>query len=63
MAAELSIMDVLLFVLSVLFVGISFAMRRLRSHLEADMRKNVVPFMGMHRMFKKIDYSHKKKKR
>ena len=61
--AEITIMDILLLILSLLFVGISFAMRRLRNRMEADMRKNVVPFVGMRHMFKKIDYNHKKKKR
>jgi len=47
----------------VLFVSIGFAMRRLRNRMEVEMKKNVVPFVGMRHMFKRIDYNHKKKKR
>ena len=60
---ELTIMDVLLLMLSFMFVFIGLAMRRLRSRMEADMQKNTLPFMAMRHMFKKIDYGHEKKKK
>jgi hypothetical protein len=58
---EITVMDILLLILSVLFVSIGFAMRRLRNHMEADMRKNVIPFMGMRHMFKRIGTGKKKR--
>jgi hypothetical protein len=61
--AEITVMDILLLVLSALFVSIGFAMRRLRNRMEADMKKNVIPFMGMRHMFKRIETGHAKKKR
>lgn len=60
--AEVTIMDILLLVLSVLFLGIGFAMRRLRGKMEMDMRKNLMPFMSMRHMFKKIEHGPKKKR-
>jgi hypothetical protein len=60
---EITVMDILLLILSVLFAGIGLAMRRLRNHMEADMRKNMIPFMGMRHMFKRIEHNPKKKKR
>ena len=50
--AELSVMDLLLIILSVLFLSIALAMRRLRIKMENDMKKNVVPFLGMRHMIK-----------
>lgn len=58
---EITVMDILLLILSVLFVSIGFAMHRLRNHMEADMRKNVIPFMGMRHMFKRIEHGKKKR--
>ena len=55
-------MDILLLTLSVLFLGIGFAMRRLRGKMEMDMRKNLMPFMSMRHMFKKIEHGPKKKR-
>ena len=60
--AEVTIMDLLLLILSVLFLGIGFAMRRLRGKMEMDMRKNLMPFMSMRHMFKKIEHGPKKKR-
>ena len=62
MAMELSIMDILLIILAGLFAFIAFAMRRLRRRMELDMRKNSLPFMSMHHMFKKIEHGPKKKR-
>ena len=56
--AEITVMDMLLLVLAVLFLGIGFAMRRLRNRMEADLRKNIMPYMGMRHMFR-----HKIKKK
>ncbi len=60
--ADISIMDLLLLVLSVLFLGLGFALRRLRGRMEMDMRKNLMPFMSMRHMFKKIEHGPKKKR-
>jgi hypothetical protein len=60
--AEVSIMDLLLLILSVLFLGIGFALRRMRGRMETDMRKNLMPFMSMRHMFKKIEHGPKKKR-
>ena len=60
--AEVSVMDILLLVLSSLFLGIGFAMRRLRNRMEMDMRKNLLPYMSMRHMFKKIEHGPKKKR-
>jgi len=61
--AEVSVMDILLLVLSVLFLGIGFAMRRLRNKMEVDMRKNIMPYMGMRHMFKHRVGEHQIKKK
>ncbi|MCX6814342.1 MAG: hypothetical protein NTY20_01690 [Candidatus Aenigmarchaeota archaeon] len=61
--AEVSVMDILLLVLSVLFLGIGFAMRRLRNKMEVDMRKNIMPYMSMRHMFKHKVGEHKIKKK
>ena len=49
---EITVMDVLLGILAVLFASIGLAMRRLRNRMEADMKKNIVPYMGMRHMVK-----------
>jgi hypothetical protein len=59
--AELSIMDILLIVLALLFVGIAFGIRRLRFRMEADLRKSTIPLVGLRHMYKKIDYGKKRK--
>ncbi len=61
--SELSVMDILLLVLSVLFFSIALAMRRLRNKMEADMKKNVTPFLGMRHMIRHKVHEHGKKKR
>jgi hypothetical protein len=61
--AELTIMDMLLAVLAILFVGIAFAIRRLRYRMESDMKKNVVPYMGMRHLIKHKAHEHPKKKK
>lgn len=59
---DITILDMLLLVLSALFAGIGLAMRRLRAKMEADMKKNVTPFMGLrHAMRHKVG-EHKRKK-
>ena len=60
---ELTIMDALLPVLAILFVGLAFGIRRLRSRMEADLQKNNLPFMSMRHMFRKVDHGHEKKKK
>jgi hypothetical protein len=59
---ELSILELLLIVLTFLFLGIGFAMRRLRGKMEADMRKNVTPFMGLRHAMKHNVGGHKRKR-
>jgi hypothetical protein len=61
--AEITVMDILLLVLSALFLGIGFAMRRLRNKMEVDMRKNIMPYMGMRHMFKHKMGEHQIKKK
>jgi len=62
--AEVTVMDILLLVLSILFLSIGFAVRRIRNRMEVDMKKNVIPFMGMKHMFKRIQTGkHKKGKK
>ena len=56
---ELSVLDMVLIVLTLLFLGIAYGMRRLRSKMELDMRKNVSPFMGLRHVMR---HSHKKKR-
>jgi len=65
--AEATVMDILLLVLSALFLGIGFAMRRLRNKMEADLRKNIMPYMGMrhmirHRVHEQPETKKRKKK-
>ena len=61
---EITVMDVLLGILAVLFLSIGLAMRRLRSRMEADMKKNIVPYMGMRHMVRHNPHeSHAKRKK
>jgi len=60
--AEITVMDILLLVLSALFLGIGFAMRRLRNRMETDMKKNIMPYMSMRHMFKHRVGEHQVKK-
>jgi hypothetical protein len=60
--AEVTVMDILLLLLSALFLGIGFAMRRLRNKMEADLRKNIMPYMSMKHMFKHNVGEHQIKK-
>ena len=58
--AEVTVMDILLLILAALFLGIGFAMRRLRNRMEADLKKNVLPYMTMRHMFRhKVHEGHK----
>jgi len=50
--SEFTVMDILLLVLSILFLSIALAMRRLRIKMENDMKKNITPFMGMRHMIR-----------
>ena len=58
---ELTILDMLLIVLAFLFLGIGFAMRRLREKMEADLRKNVSPFLGLRHAMKHTSSNKKKR--
>ena len=60
---EITVMDILLGILAVLFATIGLAMRRLRSRIEADMKKNIVPYMGMRHMVKHKPHENQKKGR
>lgn len=60
---EITVMDVLLGILAVLFASIGLAMRRLRNRMEADMKKNIVPYMGMRHMVKHNPHESQKKAR
>ena len=56
---ELSFMDMLLIILILLFLGIGISVRRLRSRMDADMKKNVLPYMSTRHMFR---HGHHEKK-
>jgi hypothetical protein len=60
---EFTILDMLLLVLAALFIGIGIFMRRLRNRMEADMKKNVVPYMGMRHLIKHKHHEKPKKKK
>ncbi|MEM7815910.1 MAG: hypothetical protein QXN71_02210 [Candidatus Aenigmatarchaeota archaeon] len=62
--SEVTIMDMLLAVLSLLFLGIALAMRRLRAKMEADLKKNITPYMGLKYMYRHgVHESNKKSKK
>jgi len=60
--AEITVLDVLLLVLAAMFFSIALAMRRLRNKMLADLRKNIVPFMGMRHMIRHSIHEKKRRK-